>query len=124
MGGNSNFIMSTWKDFPKILFLLEQANECLGRGHDIQECRDFLNAYLLDISSEKAETEAPCELKAAERLLGTLTHEALLALATGVGDMRDDLLKKCRVLENVDKVLHVYHQLKMIENNQYAPVLP
>lgn len=42
--------MSTWKDFPKILFLLEQANECLGRGHDIQQCRDFLNAYLLDIS--------------------------------------------------------------------------
>ena len=117
--------MSTWKDFPKILFLLEKANEYLGGGPDSQNCRDFLHAYLIDISTEEAEDDNRTlyELSAAEFLLGTLTEKQLLALTREQCDIHDDLLKKYPILESVDKVLHVYQQLKMIKDHQYASVL-
>ena len=55
--------MSTWKDFPKILFLLEKANEYLGGDPDSQNCRDFLRAYLIDISTEEAEDDTRTQVQ-------------------------------------------------------------
>jgi hypothetical protein len=117
--------MNTWKKFRKILLLLEKANEYSGGAHDSQHCRNFLNAYLIDISTEEAEdeTEMLYELSAAEVLLAKLTQNTLLGLASAKGDIRNDLLKKYPVLECIDEILHVYRQLVMIESNQYASVL-
>jgi hypothetical protein len=97
----------------------------LGGGPDSQNCRDFLHAYLIDISTEEAEddTRTLYELSAAELLLGTLTQKPLLALTREQCDIRDDFLKKYPILESVEKVLHVYQQLKMIKDHHYASVL-
>jgi hypothetical protein len=62
-------------------------------------------------------------LSAAEFLLGTLTQKQLLALTREQWHVRDDLLQKYPILESVDKVLHVYQQIKMIKDHQYAYVL-
>jgi len=120
---NSN--MSHSKDFPKILFVLEKADEYLGRGPDRQHCSNFLNAYLIDLGIEEAENEDETlyHLSAAESPLGKLTQEELLALASGEGDTCDDLVKKYPVLEKVVELIQVYQQLRMIESNQYASVL-
>jgi hypothetical protein len=41
--------------FPENPFPSRKANEYLGGDLDSQNCRDFLHAYLIDVSTEDAE---------------------------------------------------------------------
>ncbi|MBV8273683.1 MAG: hypothetical protein JO170_00275 [Verrucomicrobia bacterium] len=115
--------MKTSKDFPKILSLLEKVNEDLARGGDPQHCKAFLDAYLIDIFAEQgepaeAETKTVYEITTVESLLNRLTHKELSFLASGEGEICDDLLARYPMLEVVKEILSVYDQLRKLESRQ------
>jgi hypothetical protein len=118
--------LKTSKDFPRTLSLLEKVNENLARGGDPRHSKAFLNAYLIDIfagQGEPGEAETN-KITAVESLLNRLTHKELSFLASGDGDVHDDLLAQYPVLEVVKEILDVYDQFRMLESRQYvaAPI--
>jgi hypothetical protein len=117
--------MKTSEDFPKILSLLEKVNESLTSGGDPHHGKAFLDAYLIDIFAEQgepgeAETKIVHEMTTVESLLNRLTHKELFFLASGEGEIHDDLLARYPILEVAKKILNVYDQLRKLESRQHS----